>query len=268
MKSGTQLLIQRGMTLIEIMLVLAIASSLLIMGIRQYQSFQMQQQFQQVAYNVDLIFQGLSHYYQGQCQTGEDYYSGTIASTGLLDASVSNATPLAMDISTQLVTPGYLVQTLALSEIVDSSVGFGGYFAQFNLAATTAPSASRTETVTFDGATSSTVTAGTAYFWKEQVAIKVRDTTKVTAYLNALGADCRSDLVGDIVTPCATSANEGDYLVWERPPSFALPNAISDLWATMPVAKDFNNVFRHDAFFEINNPIIAVPNAPYYLCGG
>lgn len=116
---------------------------------------------------------------------------------------------------------------------------------------------------------SSTLLASQAQviIWVAQVAIKFVD-TKTTAEINAykasLGANCLSNLSGDIVTPCASSTG-GTYLVWGRLPSTIASRSQSRLWQMMPLLKQFNLQYTHDQMLELNQGYPSVQN---YECGG
>ena len=54
---------QKGVTLIEVMLVLAIASLLILLGIRQYQSYKGDINIKQFNYDIDKIFKAMKEFY-------------------------------------------------------------------------------------------------------------------------------------------------------------------------------------------------------------
>ena len=110
-----------GMTLLEVMLVLAIMASFVLFAINQYQQFRLEASFIDIKKNVDVLFQAMGRFYQGNCRNLSDYSiasakgvvptitPGALAPSpkGPLDYSTSNLT-YPMDITTQLMTPHYL----------------------------------------------------------------------------------------------------------------------------------------------------------------
>jgi prepilin-type N-terminal cleavage/methylation domain-containing protein len=56
-----------GVTLLEVMLVIAIAGSILAMGISQYQSMQRDSNVRQVQANVDTLFNAMAYWYKANC---------------------------------------------------------------------------------------------------------------------------------------------------------------------------------------------------------
>ena len=78
-----------------------------------------------------------------------------------------------------------------------------------------------------------------------------------------LGSDtkCRSQV--SKLAPCAKAVAGGDYIVWERLPSFASNQTHTDLWQSMQRVKLFTQMYTI-------NPItsIAETGDQNYLCGG
>ena len=61
---------QTGVSLLELLLVLAIASSIALLGIRMYQRYQVDQDAERLLYTVNTLFLGMSRYYQANCRSG------------------------------------------------------------------------------------------------------------------------------------------------------------------------------------------------------
>jgi type II secretory pathway pseudopilin PulG len=272
----------KGVTMFEMMLVLVIAGMIIALSISRYWLYERRNEMEQLTATVNTIFRALENYYQANCIQNRTY-SGTITTNGALDPSNTTAFPSGppvmpfsqlIDISTQLLsstTAGYLTQPIIPLDLVDTTVGYQGFIVQFNLA-----------TVTRESSNSSNVPLpiGTVYFWKPQVAVKMRDATNIAAYKNALAANCVSDLdpSGKTVIPCEstdpTPPLTGAYLVWERLPMFADLNAIPNTWPSAPLLKQFKDQYTHDTFYEMNNAgkvetTDSSGSGPsYYLCGG
>lgn len=248
------------MTIFEIMLVLVIASTILVMGFRQYQAYQVEQQLNALKYNINLIFQAMTNYYQANCIQNKNYSDDKPLTAGKLDPINSPPDYYPIKLQQDLRIPGYLAQNLIYIPIVDSPPTFNtGYILQFN---------KHTPSRQAELGDGTLRNVGTIYLWKEQVAVKLHtsDPNKMTAYKNIVGANCISDVMeAGIVIPCSEQQPvDGSYLVWERLPSFSLPDALPSTWPGVPTLKQFNLQYTHDMIDEINNPL----SKAYYLCGG
>ncbi len=93
------------------MLVLAIAVSLVLFGIRIYNQFAFQANEQKIVGNVNQLFQALEGYYYANCRQTLDASSNP-QSTGALDPINTDASAIpsaiALSIATDLVTPGFI----------------------------------------------------------------------------------------------------------------------------------------------------------------
>lgn len=233
----------QGATLLEMLLVTAIGVSLLVVGMRQYQTFKLDVDIQQLQSNVNVLFQAMARYYTAQCYGGalDPNYSPT----------PSNPFPISIS---ALTTAGYLMENLPVSPLAST------YVLQFNQSTTT-----RMQNLSPSGS----MGMGTIVIWRAQVAVQLNNTANTAAYKNYLGADCVSSPLGSIVTPCA-SALGGTYLVWERLPSFASPNSQSDLWLSNPMLQQFNQMYTtYPMGYLLNTtPEGQTPSGQqYYLCG-
>lgn len=248
--------LQKGMTLLEVILVLAIASTFVAMGFRVYQGFNADRNLQQINYNVDVLFQGLKAFYSSTCST----------------LQVSSANPFPIVIS-DLVANKFIEQQWPpfQSPIVDSS----SYVVQFNRSTSTRNISQCYKDVGTNVVTCSTpqeiIAKNTVLLWRLQVAVKVLDVAQAENYRAMLGANCVSSLVGSIVTPCSASPNPaGGYLVWERLPSFATPNASSAYWPSIHGVLQFKRQYTNDDFYAFTTNDITYNGGAYqnYLCGG
>jgi Tfp pilus assembly protein PilE len=297
-RSEYSLSIQKGITLLESLLALAIASTIILLALRSYNTMQKNEGMQAVNANIDFLFVAMSQYYRANCgttnydSTGADvsaYYAGTGAVTNrgtLNPLSFASSTPVSYAInlfsgSDNLVLDGYMnLKNLAYSSFVDSSGGANtGYFLQFNpstitteqfnACAGTTASSCMAPTSGATGTSAKTGTGTKVLIWNAQVAVKIAPSVsnslaKMIAYKNALGADCISSVNSGIVTPCNAGPTPGNYLVWSRLASDPSPKTMDSLWSYMPSVKQFNLQYTHDQFYEMNNPT----GTYYYLCGG
>lgn len=239
-----------GITLIETLLVLAIGSMILIMGMRQYQVYQLDSQIRQIKYNVDTIFQAMAFFYRANCLGPTDAYSGVILMPGKLNpSSPSYKDPFPINLQTDLVNGGFLSTTLptivALSPLVDSTgKDTNGYAVQFNrytqdrFICTIGVAAASPN----DVSCSNKVKIGTIVLWKAQVAVLMQDPAKAATYRTLLGGDCLSSYTGGGVAKCSAGA-AGNYVVFERLPSFSSAALQTGYGLTNPTIQQFNQMY-------------------------
>lgn len=263
---------QSGVTLLETILVLTLASFVIMMGIRQYELMKRENDLDRIRFNVDQLFQAASYWYQANCKRQPVVTNpGTfIADTGALDPANNPASPFRVEFS-DLVTDGFLDNNVVtINPLVNDAGTQAGlnnaYIVQFNLAPLTQ------KTVNINPTT--TVNLGTIYVWKIQVAVQLRPTRNATTYGNILSVNCLSGTTTNtagqtVVTPCdsVTGTPTGTpYLVWEKLPGFLSSETSSPYWSTMPVIKQFANSFE-----QYPMGYLAQQPQPYpqqnYLCG-
>jgi prepilin-type N-terminal cleavage/methylation domain-containing protein len=271
---------QRGMTLLEVMLVIAIATSLVLLGVQTYQQFSLQNEKTKIAFNINVLFQAMRNYYYANCIANRNPATDNRidATVGLMDPTITtpSGTNLVLDITTNLITRGYLTNWKpALSPMATN------YVVQFNLYNDASVYTGNVRSVQFCFSSTSD-TSGTCkaqptladnniYLWTIQVAIKFASAAKASQYKNLLGADCVSSLVNGAVTPCSQSPTAVDYVVFERLPSFAAPTANSPLWLSDPMLKLFKRQYTNDDDYAVTKQDDAsYLNKGYqnYLCGG
>lgn len=256
-----------GITIFEMLLVLAIAMSILLLSIKQYQSYKIDSDVSQVRYNVDQLFQAASYYYQGNCRNQVNSSTGVpIAGSGALDPANNPSNPTVVQANT-LYTARYLSQPIYQNRLVafdPTSTPMKSYVVQFNLKT---PQAQRTVNLSGGG----TANVGTIYVWKIQVAVLLNDTTTKTQYLALLGGDCLSRLSGggQVIpcpsTPTAPTAND-NYVVFERLPSLPSTEGNSGLGPTNVMVKQFNQQYTTYPILYLTGG--GTPSPPQnYLCG-
>lgn len=257
-RSGIQ-----GMSLLEVMLVLAIGSGIIVLGLRQYESLKRDSDASQLLYNVDQIFQAAADYYQANCRRQIDPLTGlAVGTAGTLDPDYTPqpTNPYSISVA-DLISGGYLTAKLPSNPLVNESGSNGGYVVQFNLVT---PVPDRT-VVTSSG---STVKLGQIIMWRIQVAANLKNATTATSYKNILRADCLSapSATGTAISPCSDGVS-GTYVVWERLPSFAVPESNSNLWMTNATVKKFNQLYQtYPMLYLMGLPTSYYPQQNY-LCG-
>lgn len=264
----------KGVSLLEVMLVLVIGSGIMMMAMSQYQSMRRDSDVEQINFNVDQIFQAAADFYHANCRVQTDPVTGQVEGTGKLDPRYidddGNASPpdnpYPITVS-ELMTAGFMTNTLPLNPLIETSGLNGGYVVQFNQFT---PAPDRTVLTSLS---TTPVKLGQIIIWRIQVAVELHDVAKAASYKNLLRADCLStlDSSGTSVTPCSevTSVPTAApvYAVWERLPSFAVPGSNSGLWMTNAVNKEFTQLYDTQSIVLLGGlPESSYPQQ-YYLCG-
>lgn len=267
----------RGVTMLELMLVILIGSSILLFSLEQYREYQANQYAIQLRSSVDSILQAMSYYYQGNCQRGT-------LSPSMLPAFPPN--PPIFNRNGNLwndLNNGFLpANWQGLNVIVDNSAANQGYSVQFNYYEATKPiSPGRNTTVCSPfwssgnpfiasgcSTTPAPIIGSIIVGWQIQVAVKMHDPNTTLDYMGLAGADCAlATLPTNQPADCSQQpANPPyNYLIWLRLPSFASPTIGTPLWLTTPMVKQFNEAYTHDPMYEIFMRSTSSPY--YYLCG-
>ncbi len=252
----------KGITLIEFMLVLVIAMSMIIIGIKQYAQYRLGRDAFSLKYNVDVIFQAMQNYYYANC--------ARLA----LAPSNNPSNPFPVNIQTTLA--GYLDSNWRpMNLLINSAFGSSGYALQFNGVTL---SGIRRENFCYyfpnTGQTSPSCASlpnddAMIYLWVAQVVVQIRDTRTTLAIKGLAGADCAlASYSASSAADCSGGVTSGNpaYLVWQRLPSFASPQMNSGLWSSMPTVKQFNLQYTNDSLGELVSATYA--GSQYYLCGG
>lgn len=267
-----------GMTLLEVMLVLAISASLVLISLRVYRSLQANADIAEVQQNVNKLFNAMANYYRANCN-GVNYISTFDKDCGASCTTSQKCTskldprctgyptlagaPVVIDIQTDLINTGFL-QTVTGGSGTNPfgpNVIVSAYQVQFNQP-TTQPS--RSQALSPSGS----ATIGTNVQWQVQVAVQLRNSSKATAYLYSLGGDCASSAgAGGSVTACTSPAGTtGAYIVWQRLPSFSTMQSQSPFWPTMPTIQQFNQMYTtYPMTYLLTNT--NAPPTQYFVCG-
>ena len=255
------------MTLLEIMLVLAIGASLVAFGIRQYQAFRLDSDVQQLAYNVDTLFQAAAKYYYANCIRQWDPNAGYIDSgtsgAGMLDPGDSSSTSYGpgtsrpINVGTELIDRGYLNEPLIYSPLVVTTPGtFTGYFVQFNRGADVP------RQISFSSATDMK-TIGYVATFNIQVSVEIKNTNQVDVLLRSLKGTCRSGTPGGL---CTAYPGSGGYVVFVRSPSFVVSN-VSTFWGMNPTLTQFKQMYTtYPLLYLLNSDGSPDGNKQYFLC--
>ena len=276
---------QRGTTLLELMLAMALASLLLLMGIRFWTAVSFSQNVQTAADNVEGIFLGMRHYYQAFCRQQVDA-SGTLHGGGALDPVNLDLTKTAYNIDVgTLLSDGFFDNFHNVNPVVDTSQGHNGFFAYF-MRVPLSTTAGNYSTYSCTGVSSSSTTPGiptcatnstivlldgttpvsqnssnvgntntiatSSYQWVVQVVVALSSTLSAsdqTAFCFSINAPCLVSTAPTTTAPAACGTNTctstGPYLVFQRAVS-ALNITSSDSWAAEAYIKSFNQQYTSD----------------------
>ncbi len=269
-----------GVTLLELILALVIAVTIVLLSFKQYQAFRADEDVQEIQYNLDTLFQGLAGYYKANCY-GQSL-NGELISQGNLYVSSTNQpkNPYPINIATDLINNGYLANTLLNVDLVNnaSAIGTNGYVVQFNEYTETRNictknAASRGNHPAFGSNTGQNckinAEIGTVITWKAQVAVDLADPTTAKQYLAILNGDCLSSATGNTVIPCSTSGNTGTYVVFERLPSFARQTSTTDATEMNVMVNQFTQQYATYPAGYLINSVGVGPNGEqqYFYCG-
>jgi hypothetical protein len=288
-----------GATLLEIMLVLTISSSILVLGLKMYNQFQVSGYVEQVKYNVDVLLEAMTQYYHAQCSTG------TLSSAPLNQPYTITMAQLAPYLPAKWESKIPLVQGYAFqfNPTLAKAPANPVYVNDCNLAMKNTPTPCIAE-----APTALTSTEAQTVIWNVQVSVQFIPTftqPKVNAWQLLTSADCVSAISGTLVAQCParsatiaasqnqvaidqaalaapsctaacqvttqnqlntdqtalTNALAGNYLVWQRLPAATGSKVISDLWLMEPILKEFTLEYTHDQMRELGN-MYATPTTP------
>lgn len=244
----------KGATLIEVILVLAIASFILLLSFNQYLSYRRNADVMQLQTNVDMLFGALESYFHANCSNPDSPLSAK-------SESVSYAVPIE-----KLMSEGYLVLSnnkMQGNPLVNADSQGQGYILQFNQTQVSGELPTRTQEMT----NAPSVSIGSVVLWQAQVAVNLSNPNTTQQYLNILNANCLSNLSGDIVTACNQGPSGGDYVVFERGPSRPSSKANSIYWLNNPNVKLFKQEYTTDPITILVEPSQTEQlSKQYYLC--
>jgi len=288
---------QAGVSLGEVILVLVIVGMVFGMGIQQYVVYQRDVNLRQIVANVNTISQAAANYYYANCFGKTDPGAGTVI-PGTLNPGSSPSNPFTLNMTNDLVTPGYLTTTIPLNPLIDSSGANNGYVVQYT----------RTDTpsmLCIDSGCSKKTQIGTTVSWNMQVAVKLSNPDLASQYSKITNATCVSSQKGtDGVASCDTASNYAaicsyyrsipasspyytrfssmannlgcpassssnaynNFLVFESKPSAYGVDNLPTLWQTNAVVKQFTQGYRTNPISNLTSSSHN-PEYQYFLCG-
>lgn len=249
-----------GVTLLEVLLVLAVGGMLLVLGIKQYNFYQRGAEIAELQANADQLFFAAVKYYQAEC--GKDKLLDPLANPSLPDQVILN-------VQTDLIDGGYLDNKFPKNNrLVNDGSGYKGYYVQLNKD----DSYKRTIEVCDDVDCTSTTTKeiGTIIIWHIQVGVRMKNnsSTDLNNIKNALSANCLSAASGAGVRTCAQNVS-GDNIVFELLPGYAVSrsDAQSQFWMSTPIVTQFNQMYTTEPLSKLMT-VDHIPEYQYYYCSG
>ncbi len=250
---------QSAISLIELLLVLVVMSVIVLMGIRQYRVFEMDKLIRLEQDRIDSIFQAAEHFYQANCDMKPDPAAPGKATFGILNPRANPANPYIGDsqgankLYNMLVSEGFLTQNFPRSSI---SFLYAVQFVRRD---------SMRTIKTADGYKP----IGTIVNWIIQVIMVLRDPSKASFYSKLLSGDCLSTSTNP-TNSCPKTGSFGNYVVFERLPSFVSAQTGSSYWPTNPTVNQFKAMYTtYPILYLINSGGNTPDGTPqYFLCGG
>ena len=264
---------QLGRTLLEVLLMLVIASSVLYVSIRQVRVYQDAGYAAELQANVDMLFQAMAAFHRANCYGSYNPITRTM-SYGLLNPNAASPppSPYILDISGQLLP--YMTSTLDENPFVWNTTvssiyqGYLAQFTQYTYPATVCVTGT-SATGPYSAGCSATSQKGTVVIWRAQIAALLQSTTKAQQIKNMTGATCLSNGQGlGSGAPCASSTGTGSYLVWERQSTNANPlAALPPTWQNNAVVSQFTQMYQENSIDYLLS-VSHSPETQYYTCGG
>jgi type II secretory pathway pseudopilin PulG len=250
----------KGITLPEVLLVLALAGAIMVFGIRQYASFRSDADVQQLQANIDQLFQAMNAFYTANCGgtlTSGAPQGGLLFIHAINNIKTSPVPPYPLDLQRDIIANGYMTTPLPFSSLIDSSTPGLNYVLQFNESSVPHPN------------------GGVILAWKMQVAILLKDQKLNSAYKNYLNAQCISDMnkpkSGELptVNVCSTTTpKDATYLVFERTSTNASQKKVSDLSQLTPELMQFKKMYEVSPITNLKSASHSPNEYQYYSCGG
>lgn len=135
---------QKGVSLLEAMLALAIGATVLVLSLRMFSQYQLESNLENLRYNVDTMFQAMSLYYKANClgtyvSNASVYNSaGTISTYGTLNPSPQNPSPPSLTQPKRIKLAdlqgvnNYLPNWIPSNTLLNTAFGEGGFYMQFD----------------------------------------------------------------------------------------------------------------------------------------
>lgn len=270
---------EHGFSILEVLLVLAIAAMIIVMGIRAFSNMSRDNELNKVKYNVDTIFQSMLGFYHANCYgtttTSNQYSPGDTVTPGRLNPNYSGfQSPTVINLQTDLIDTGYLTESITKVSVVDQALNTSGvYLPQFNMQQTTRKASVCNEYNSDGSCKDSTNNNATIISWRFQVAVKLNPAIAANqvlaqTYASFLGAACLAN-AGDLPAACQTPGmGAGNYMVFQRPPAFASPSTQTDFATFNAIGAQFTQMYTtYPGMYLIDNNGNTEEGEQYVFCG-
>lgn len=244
----------KGITLFEMLLVLAIASAIIVMAIAQYPSYKNVSDTERLQATIDNIFLATANYYRANCKPSTTSALWTLSGGKLVPTSVT------VDIKNMLVTKGFLDPLLPNGMISQAGNDpYDGYTVLINM---TYQDAAYTQllqkyqcTTSSGGVCTNNVAVGTVALAQIYVAVCL----KTSQYMNQVIA---------MMNPDSTSACSGGQLLrFFRMPSSVIAQSSSDTGNSMRASQQVFAEMYTTAPLSYLLGTSGAANKQYYYCG-
>lgn len=250
----------KGVTLLEVLLVLAVIAMILALSLKQYQLFRRDGDIQQLQYNVDILFDAMVGYFRANCTKK---FVQQPNSKGIVVVTLDN-----------LIKGHFLVVPngkMIPSPFLDTSGTSQGYALQFNQLLVNNPAKLPQRYVTLQAGVNPTP-VGNVSAWEIQVSVRLKDPQTAMQMKSFLAANCLSSgSPSNGVTTCSQAQlNADQYAVFERLPTFASAQYNSQLWIMSPLVRQFTQMYTTLPILILTGDSSNqnfIPNQ-YYYCGG
>jgi hypothetical protein len=257
---------QQGLTLLEIMLALVIATAVIITSMKQIQVYMLNNDIDVVKSNVDNLFAAAAQYYRANCATLNTSIAMPI--TGSIPSLDTPATGFTSGQGFLQVPLCFLAGECSWygspNTLVNTSDPSGGYAVQFNISTSGVPNtacgAKNCSSAWPGPVVNHSLPSMRITLLAIQVSVLLKSTKTASYVKGVLGADCLSteSVAGahPIIAPCVATTPVGAmWLVFTRLPSYASPQTAAASWAMMPMLKEFNLQYTHDQMYELSNGV-------------
>jgi type II secretory pathway pseudopilin PulG len=259
---------QPGASLLELLLVLAIVSSLMVLGLNFYRGYQNQLYFSEIQQQIGIIFDAMRMYYYANCQSGRAL--GTVVTTPKVVLS-GGVTTLVNYLDTPVQPNNPWVN------FSDTNT-YHGYIAQFNPHSANRSGVGSATYVTGTTTYYASGTIGTIVSWTSQVAVELTSNQNALDLKAYLGAECTSTFTSAaagvaLCTSSSANVSTDTYIVLENAPSYGSGhNTINSTY--MPMLKEFKIPYENSEWqgFQPSTAGKAVNSSgnyatDYYYCG-
>lgn len=243
---------EQGLSIFEILLVIALAGLMLVVGIRQYQSYRLDADVVLIKYNTDALFSAMSSYFQANC-------GGTGSLSPYHTPPLDLTKPVLINITTDLVNGHYLnaAEIAPVSLVLGNAANavLSGYQVRFVPAPTRVDKPAQASS---DYPSAQSV--GQVVIWTPEIMVQMQDPNRTEALQLLTQANDCVDTNWQQLTCKGAPALRFSHQI-----SFSNHSGSSDYWIMNPA----NNPLREQQ--EHPNPMAVLSTGSaagqFYTCG-